>query len=661
MKKRISIKITIIIVLIILMTLSSMIPMGIGNKLNIPNDKIIVKRHGILNYNYSEFSTDDQSIFNKYNNDLKSNKNTINIKKIFSNAFIEGPWPMYCHDVRHTSRSPHSTADNSGIEKWRFDTIAECSGSPIIDDQGVIYIGSFYGMFAINPNGTQKWKFRTDGIIVSASAIDENGILYFGTIWDEYLFAIYSDNGTEKWKYPIGYTWASPTVGPDGIIYVPATDNWNVLAFYSNGTLKWGFHANERVFSSPAIGSDGTIYCTSYGNYLYALYPDNGTVIWQYNAGGSIRTSPCIADDGTIYVVSVNGPLHAVYPNGTMKWQTNVGGGTSPTIGQDGTIYCGYNDLYAINPVNGSVKWVFDPGEGRTIKDGTPCNSVDGTIFFGTYIGDYDGGELIAVNPDGTELWRIMLATDWIMSAPAIGSDGTVYVGSSNDGPPYGWGFLHAVGKGPLEAEADGPYYSLINQPVQFTGSTSGGYRPYTWHWNFGDGQTSTLQNPTHSYTNPGNYTVTLTVTDDSDNTSSDTTWAKIKESNNPPTKPSISGETNGETGKMYYYTFVSTDPDNDEYLHYYIDWGDGENSGWKGPYAPGEDAGWGHSWDLWRTYTIKAKARDNYGAESDWGTLSVTMPLNLQISQSSGQQINHQSSNQLLLKMMQRLLQNMK
>lgn len=34
------------------------------------------------------------------------------------------------------------------------------------------------------------------------------------------------------------------------------------------------------------------------------------------------------------------------------------------------------------------------------------------------------------------------------------------------------------------------------------------------WLWDFGDGNTSTLQNPTHEYAGTGNYTVTLTVTD---------------------------------------------------------------------------------------------------------------------------------------------------
>jgi PKD repeat protein len=45
---------------------------------------------------------------------------------------------------------------------------------------------------------------------------------------------------------------------------------------------------------------------------------------------------------------------------------------------------------------------------------------------------------------------------------------------------------------------------------VQFTDTTTGG--PATWAWNFGDGGTSTLQNPNHTF-NAGTWTVSLTVT----------------------------------------------------------------------------------------------------------------------------------------------------
>ncbi|MGZ8517000.1 MAG: PKD domain-containing protein, partial [Chitinophagaceae bacterium] len=37
-----------------------------------------------------------------------------------------------------------------------------------------------------------------------------------------------------------------------------------------------------------------------------------------------------------------------------------------------------------------------------------------------------------------------------------------------------------------------------------------------SWNWDFGDGTTSTLQNPAHSYTSTGFYTVTLTATSSS-------------------------------------------------------------------------------------------------------------------------------------------------
>jgi hypothetical protein len=49
---------------------------------------------------------------------------------------------------------------------------------------------------------------------------------------------------------------------------------------------------------------------------------------------------------------------------------------------------------------------------------------------------------------------------------------------------------------------------------VHFTSDPVGGQTPHTYNWNFGDGSTSTSPNPTHRYATPGNYTVTLTVTD---------------------------------------------------------------------------------------------------------------------------------------------------
>jgi len=50
--------------------------------------------------------------------------------------------------------------------------------------------------------------------------------------------------------------------------------------------------------------------------------------------------------------------------------------------------------------------------------------------------------------------------------------------------------------------------------PVTFTGSATGGTQPYSFTWDFGDGSAITGQSVSHSYLLPGNYLVTLTVTD---------------------------------------------------------------------------------------------------------------------------------------------------
>ena len=95
----------------------------------------------------------------------------------------------------------------------------------------------------------------------------------------------------------------------------------------------------------------------------------------------------------------------------------------------------------------------------------------------------------------------------------------------------------------------------------------------------------------------------------------------------NPPSPPEIYGATNGKPDTAYPYTFISTDPDGD-YVSYYIEWGDGENTSWT-EFRPSGSPGYieSHSWDTKGEYVIQAQAKDVYGHMSDWSKFVVKIP----------------------------------
>ena len=98
-----------------------------------------------------------------------------------------------------------------------------------------------------------------------------------------------------------------------------------------------------------------------------------------------------------------------------------------------------------------------------------------------------------------------------------------------------------------------------------------------------------------------------------------------------PPNKPSQpEGPTKGKKDREYYFTSYSTDPDNDK-IYYLFDWGDGNCSEWLGPYKSGEIVNASHIWKEKGEYSIRVKARDIYGKESNWSdplTIKITIKL---------------------------------
>ena len=108
-------------------------------------------------------------MFEQQNGDLQpfdEVESTNNIESFFikqgtsDGGLMDSAWPMKCHDNCHTGRSSYSTADNNGAELWKFYTPGWIEGGVVVDDDGIIYFGSFDNyLYALFPNVTLKWKF----------------------------------------------------------------------------------------------------------------------------------------------------------------------------------------------------------------------------------------------------------------------------------------------------------------------------------------------------------------------------------------------------------------------------------------------------------------------------------------------------------------------
>jgi uncharacterized protein len=95
-----------------------------------------------------------------------------------------------------------------------------------------------------------------------------------------------------------------------------------------------------------------------------------------------------------------------------------------------------------------------------------------------------------------------------------------------------------------------------------------------------------------------------------------------------PPDKPSKpSGSKHIKINKSYSFTSATTDPDGDK-VSLLFDWGDGTWSGWLGPYKSGEMVKARHIWKEKGTYTIRVKAKDFNGTQSEWSDpMVISMP----------------------------------
>lgn len=159
-----------------------------------------------------------------------------------------------------------------------------------LDDQGYVYVGTGTGrLLKLSlPTGQQPsiiWQIQTDSAIIGSPVIDANGILYVGSV-DSKLYAVDIQTGNVKWTFSTssaiqsisgiqatpGAIRSTPVISNAGIIYF-GDDAGNVFALDSNKTVQWWYGVQGGI-SAPLLydNNDSTLYIGTLGHQVIALY-----------------------------------------------------------------------------------------------------------------------------------------------------------------------------------------------------------------------------------------------------------------------------------------------------------------------------------------------------------------------------------------------------
>jgi len=366
------------------------------------------------------------------------------------------------------------------------------------------------GGYVGNSNVKIRYRFVSDGglnldgmyiddIIITSDSVDNAAplvihtpsVLYEGTIGANTLTADIIDIS--------GISTAALNYSIDGGTYnsINATsingDNYSFVVPYipAGALITYYFYAADSAIPNNNITTDTFSYIT--GNYIYY---DNGDVNFVDSISSSSAAAVLISlPTGTQQLTSVliRNYTDIGRPNDSMQvhiW-TNNGGIPGTDI---------------ITPKTVFPAATLDNTSGMTIidlrSDSTLLNSLTGDVFIGYTVPS--GGVWTPITEPGTGN-RSFIKGDsgWVA---ALGSNGIIdfhfrAITTPNNYTP------------PAAPVASFSFVDTSDPTVVFTDLTTNS--PTTWFWNFDDnGNTSTDQNPTHTYPAVGGtYNVCLTAT----------------------------------------------------------------------------------------------------------------------------------------------------
>jgi hypothetical protein len=448
--------------------------------------------------------------------------------------------------------------EDLAVNIWK--NLAELNGIPGVDDDGNGYVDDIYGIDTFN-NDSDPMDDHNHGTHVSGTigAVGNNGIGVAGINWNVRIMALkfissngygYTSDAIECLEYAImmkqnygqnikitsnswggkGYSKALrdaiqeagdadilfiAAAGNDGsdndterfypssydpanIISVAATDHNDKLASFSN----WGLAAVD--VAAPGV------------NILSSTL-NNG---YEYFSGTSMAT-PHVAGLAAMILAK-----HPEYSYTQVK--ENIFTSADPIAGLDGRVFTG-SRINAVNALTNTL--TCDPSRLRfivlspSIQFGALKDSQNiirafvatcrGPINNATVTVDFSNGDPgLTLHDDG--IYPDLVAGDGLYSGlwvPEALGEITLNINASVQGySTVSNNISGAVADLTANFSAE-PTSGQSSLTVHFTDLSRGNPGIQSWHWTFGDGETSTEQNPSHTYYRSGNFTVSLTIT----------------------------------------------------------------------------------------------------------------------------------------------------
>lgn len=198
---------------------------------------------------------------------------------------------------------------SNGRYLWEYDMTEPVRTRPFVTNDHVI-VGSDSGeIVALELSGARKWGFRAKRAIQAAPIVDEQGICYIGS-WDGFLYAIDASSGYSLWRVRTNGPIIKSAIKEGDLVYFGSTDGIFYAVNAESSKEKWRFDAGNPIVSAPSI-HNGFVYFGDKEGNLYCLDIKNGKEQWKFEAGGSITSTPYIADN-VILVGSLDKTLYAL-------------------------------------------------------------------------------------------------------------------------------------------------------------------------------------------------------------------------------------------------------------------------------------------------------------------------------------------------------------